>query len=113
MLTKHTFGHRAPPVGQFMNTFSSSLLGEHMNTVTRTISNPPSASATPVGTPSINMRKLAHLNSANNNNNNNIGSPNTAKKGNLIAVAALRASQQGGLFFSTLASFHPTLVEYS
>merc|ERR1712223_659026 len=69
-------------------------LGEHMNTVTRTISNPPSAAATPVGTPSINMRKLAHLNSANNNNNNNIGSPNTSKKGNLIAVAALKASQQ-------------------
>jgi len=70
-------------------------LGEHMHTVTRTMSNPPSATATPVGTPQISMRKLAHLNSVN-NNNNNTASPTTTqpKKGNLIAMAALQASQQ-------------------
>ena len=61
-------------------------LGEHMHVVTRTISNPPSATATPVATPSISLRKLAHLNTSNNNNNNN-------KKGTLGAVAALHSTK--------------------
>jgi len=74
-------------------------LGEHMHVVTRTMSNPPSATNTPVATPSISLRKLAHLNTSNNNNNNNNTSlqslpniSNNNKKGTLGAVAALHSS---------------------
>jgi len=76
-------------------------LGEHMHVVTRTMSNPPSAQATPAATPSISLRKLAHLNTTNNNNNNtslqslpNI-SNNINKKGTLGAVVALHSHHQG------------------
>jgi len=75
-------------------------LGEHMHVVTRTMSNPPSAQATPAATPSISLRKLAHLNTTNNNNITSLQSlPNISnninKKGTLGAVAALHSHHQG------------------
>jgi hypothetical protein len=74
-------------------------LGEHMHVVTRTMSNPPSAQATPAATPSISLRKLAHLNTSNNNTITSLHSlPNISninKKGTLGAVAALHSHHQG------------------
>lgn len=70
-------------------------LGEHMHVVTRTMSNPPSAQATPAATPSISLRKLAHLNTTNNNNITLQSLPNISnnnKRGTLGAVAVLHSS---------------------
>jgi len=71
-------------------------LGEHMHVVTRTMSNPPSAQATPAATPSVSLRKLAHLNTSNNNTITSLQSlpniSNNNKKGTLGAVAALHSS---------------------